>query len=97
MEAALPEAERCPARTSQGSLGNLGIVGTFFDFSGIFLIFCHILRFFVKIMCFLSFSSKNHEESFINFVKILFWDPKRAKFDQKSEIGHVRTCQDLFY
>ena len=24
-------------------------------------------------------------------------DPKHAKLDQKSEIGHVRTCQDLFY
>ena len=40
---------------------------------------------------------KLEPELFINFVKIPFLDPKRAKLDQKSEIGHVRTCQDLFY
>ena len=43
-------------------------------------------------MCFLSFSSKKHAESFINFVKNQVLDPKRAKFDEKSEIGHVRPC-----
>ena len=49
----------------------------------------------VNITWFLSFSNKNDAESCINFVKIPFLDPKRAKLDQKSEIGHVRTCQDL--
>ena len=39
----------------------------------------------------LSFSNKKHAESFINFVKKQVLDPKRAKFDQKSEIGHVRA------
>ena len=58
---------------------------------GIFGIFGQILRFLVKIMCFLSFSSKNDAESFRNFVKNLALDPKRAKLDQKSEIGHVRA------
>ena len=41
------------------------------------------------------FLRKNDAESSINFVKIPFLDPKRAKLDQQSEIGHVRTCQDL--
>mgnify|MGYP003315669372 CR=1 FL=1 len=48
----------------------------------------------VKITCFLSFSSKNHAESSRNFVKNLILNPKRAKLDQKSWFGHVRTCQD---
>ena len=45
----------------------------------------------------MSFSGKNDAESLCHFVKIQFLDLKRAKLDQKSEIGHVRTCQDLFY
>ena len=40
---------------------------------------------------------KNDGESLGYFVKIPFLDLKRAKLDQKSEIRHVRTCQDLFY
>ena len=40
----------------------------------------------------LGFSNKNHAESSINFVKNLILHPKRAKFDQKSWCGHVRTC-----
>ena len=50
---------------------------------------------FCKIRCFFSFCIKNHAESLssIDFVKIPFLDPKRAKFsaklDQKSEHGHV--------
>ena len=47
----------------------------------------------MKITWFLSFSSKNHAESFRNFVKNLVLDPKRAKSDQNSDFGHVRTCQ----
>ena len=31
----------------------------------------------------------------IYFVKNPSLNPKRAKLDQKSEIGHVRTCQDV--
>ena len=58
--------------------------------------FNSIFRFLVKITWFLSFSSKNDAESLGYFVKIPFLDLKRAKLDQKSEIGHVRTCQDLF-
>ena len=45
----------------------------------------------------MSFSGKNDAESLCHFVKIPFLDLKRAKLDQKSEIRHVRTCQDLFY
>ena len=33
---------------------------------------------------------QNDAESFINFVKIIFLDPKRAKLNQKSEYGHVQ-------
>ena len=40
---------------------------------------------------FLSFSSKNHAESFISFVKIQLLDQKLAKLDQNSDFGHVRT------
>ena len=56
---------------------------------------CKILGFSLKITCFLSFPSKSHAESPRNFIHNLVVDPKRAKFNQKSEIGHVRTCQDL--
>ena len=45
----------------------------------------------VEITCFLSFSNKNHAESSIDFVKNLILNPKHVKFDQKSEIGHVRA------
>ena len=36
----------------------------------------------LKIIWFLSFSSKNDAESLCHFVKIPFLDPKRAKFVQ---------------
>ena len=49
------------------------------------------LRVFIKITCFFSFSNKNHAESSINFIKIPFLDPKRAKLDHNSDFGHVRT------
>ena len=45
----------------------------------------------MKIMWFLNFSDKNDAESSINFVKIPFLDPKRAKLNQNSDFGHVRT------
>ena len=54
------------------------------DFWGMFGILGQILRFLVKITCFLSFSSKNHAESSGNFVKNLILNPKRAKLNQKS-------------
>ena len=38
---------------------------------------------------------KNHTESSGNFIKNPILNPQHAKFDQQSEIGHVRTCQDL--
>ena len=41
--------------------------------------------------------AENDAESLCHFVKIPFLDLKRAKLDQKSEIGHVRTDQDLFH
>ena len=62
----------------------------YFDQKLLYLI--KILKLFVKITCFLSFSKQNHAESSRNFVKNLVLDPKRAKFDQKSWFGHVRTC-----
>ena len=71
-------------------------MGYFLDFWVIFEFFGQILRFLIKITWFLSFSGKNDAESLCHFVKIPFWDLKRAKLHQKSEIGHVRTCQDLF-
>ena len=61
-----------------------GISGNFRDFYGIFLIFGQILRFVIKITCFLSFSSKNDAESFRHFIKNLVLVPKRAKLVQKS-------------
>ena len=42
---------------------------------------------------FFDFSNKNYAESSRNFVKNQVLNLKHAKFDQKSEIGHVRTCQ----
>ena len=45
---------------------------------------------------FLSFSNKNHAESFRNFIKKTFLDPKRAKLDQNSDFRHVRTYMDPY-
>ena len=36
-------------------------------------------------------STQNHAESYRNYLKKLFWDPKCVKLDQKSDFGHVRT------
>ena len=77
------------------NLGKICILIYFLVFLGIF---GQILRFLIKITWFLSFSNKNDAESLCHFdKKKYFLDPKRAKLDQKSEIRHVRTCQDLFY
>ena len=59
------------------------------------MIFEFIFGIWVKIMWFLSFSGKNDAESLLNFVKNLILNLKHAKLDQKSEIRHVRSCQDL--
>ena len=66
------------------SIGIHGFLDYFSDFRGIFRIFGQILGFWVKITCFLSFSNRNDAESSINFIKIQFLDPKRAKLVQKS-------------
>ena len=73
----------------------LRIFGIFQIFFCIFGIFCQILLFLVKIMWFLSFSSKNDAELFINFVKIQFLDPKRAKLVQKSYGKFTESLQNL--
>ena len=67
------------------------ILTYFPGFFGYLWIFNQILRFLMKITWFLSFSNKNDAESSINFVKIPFLDPKRAKLDQNSDFRHVRT------
>ena len=36
-------------------------------------------------------SAQNHAESSGNYLKNLVWDPKRAKLNQNSSLGHVRT------
>ena len=36
---------------------------------------------------------QNHAESYGNYVKKSVLDPNRAKFDENSEFGYVRTCQ----
>ena len=50
------------------------ISGYFSEFLGSFSDFLLNIRFLVKIMWFLSFSSKNDVESFRNFIKIQFLD-----------------------
>ena len=69
-------------KSPQGTLRKPRI---FRDCCGIFGIFGRILRFLVKITCFLSFSGKNDAESSISFIKNLVLDPKRAKLVQKSD------------
>ena len=61
-------------------------VNNFGNYFGIFLIFDHILGLWVKITCFLSFSSKSHAESFTNFVKNLILKPNRIKLDQSRDL-----------
>ena len=41
--------------------------------------------------CFLSFSTHNHAEPLWNYLKKYLLDPKRAKFNQNSDFGHVQT------
>ena len=57
--------------------------------------FCIVLPGEAEKHVFFSFSTQNHTESSITFVKKSVFNPQRAKFDQNSDFGHVRTCQDL--
>ena len=67
-----------------------------FNFLLIFLgLLVKILEIWFGRNLFFSFSRQSHAESSRSFVKNSAFDPKRAKLNQKSEIGHVRTCQDL--
>ena len=42
---------------------------------------------------FLDSSTQNHAEPFWNYLEKSVLDPKRAKLDQNSDFGHVRTRQ----
>ena len=55
-------------------------------FWNIFGVFGQVLRFLIKITWFLSFSMQSHAQSSRNFVTNFILDPKRVKFDQKSNI-----------
>ena len=63
------------------------------DFLRTFWICDLFLNFWVSKPCSLSFSTQNHAESFGNYINKSVLDPKRAKFHQQLEFGHVRTCQ----
>ena len=63
----------------------------FKDLGGILGFLNQILKFWVKITCFLSFSSKNHAESSRNFVKNLILNPKRAKLNPKRALKSLTT------
>ena len=76
--------------------------GTLTSFLGFLCIFLgpgpnvvYKLNFSIVLGCFLGASTQNHAESFGNRSKKSFLDPKCAKFDEKSELGHFqesRTC-----
>ena len=53
-------------------------------------IFCFQTCFYQK-PSFLSFSTQNHVESFMNLINKSVLDPKRARLNQNSDFGHVRT------
>ena len=65
------------------------------DFWNMFGILNQNLRFWIEKTCFLSFSTKSHAESSRKFFEKTILNSKHAKLDQKSEIRHVRSCQDL--
>ena len=67
------------------------IKGIFQDFFGSRSIFKLDSIFYAKKQCFLSSSMQNHAERSRNYFKKSVWDPKRAKWDQNSDFGHVRT------
>ena len=45
--------------------------------------------------CFWDSSPQNHAESSGNYVNNSCLNPKRAKFDEMSEVGHVHEHQKL--
>ena len=51
----------------------------------------HHNHFLMSKQCFLDSSTQNHAESSSNFLNKSVWDPKCAKFNQNSDIDHVRT------
>ena len=67
----------------------------FHVFFCIFLIFCQILKFLVKITWFFCFSNKNDAESSRSFIKNLVLDPKRAKLVQKSYGKFTESLRNL--
>ena len=84
-----------PQGSPQGSLGNLRISSIFLIFYVFFWFFGKILRLLVKMTWFLSFSGKNDAESFRNFIKIPFLNPKRAKLVQKSYGKFTESLRNL--
>ena len=54
----------------------------------VFLLFCQVVGSKTVIS---SFSTQNNAEPSRNYIKKQVLDPKRAKFDQNSDFGHVRT------
>ena len=62
------------------------IFGTFSDF----LVQARLLYKNVRFNVVLGSSTQNHAESYGNYGKNAFVDPKRAKFYEKSEFWHVQ-------
>ena len=50
--------------------------------------------FLVSNLCFFSFSTQSHAESFTNFLKNSNLNPKRAKLNHESKNGHVRALEE---
>ena len=59
----------------------------------IFLSFC--FNFWMEKQCFLDSSRQSHAEPLWNYLKKFVLDPKRAKLEQNSDFGHVRTYSSL--
>ena len=58
-----------------------------------FYIFFNLFEVLLGFLIKYSFSTQNHAERFRNCFKKLVLNPKRAKLDQKSDFGNVRTSQ----
>ena len=61
------------------------------DFSSPGLFFSWIECFLMEHTCFMDSSTQNHAEALWNYLKTSVWDPKCAKFDQKSGFWHLVT------
>ena len=44
----------------------------------------------IHVEIFFGFSMQNHAESYENYARKLFLDPKRAKFNEKLEFGYIQ-------